>query len=152
MIRHATVDDLVCLFDLEKHASTAALSHVFGPDIPFPDDDVLARWRLVLGEPGMTVLIDEETGGAVGFAAFADGWLRHFAVVPTWWGTGRAAALHDRVVAGLAAQGARTTYLWVLEENRRARAFYQRHGWVDAGIRAAEVFAPYPVKMQMTRS
>jgi GNAT superfamily N-acetyltransferase len=143
---------LLTLFDLEKQASTKALAHVFGPDIPFPDDDVLARWRLVLDEPGMTVLIDEDHDDAVGFAAFADGWLRHFAVAPAWWGTGRAKTLHDAAVGALKADGARTTYLWVLVENRRARAFYQREGWVDSAVRDVEVFAPYPVKMQMTRS
>lgn len=151
MIRPATGDDLITLFDLEKLASTTALAHVFGPEIAFPDDDVLARWRLVLDEPAMTVLLDEEGAQAVGYAAFADGWLHHFAISPAWWGTGRAQALHDESLAGLTAQGARTTYLWVLVENRRARAFYERQGWVDGGLREEEVFAPFPVKMQMMR-
>jgi GNAT superfamily N-acetyltransferase len=152
VIRRATSDDLVGLFDLEKEASTAALGHIFGPDLPFPDDDVLARWRLVLDEPGMTVLIDRDGTEPVGFAAFADGWLRHFAVLPRWWGTGRAKTLHDAALAGLGAQGGSTSRLWVLVENRRARAFYRREGWVDTAIREVEVFAPHPVKMQMTRN
>jgi hypothetical protein len=63
MIQRATSDDLVRLFDLEKAASTAALGHIFGPDLPFPDDDVLARWRLVLDEPDVTVLLDSEGDG-----------------------------------------------------------------------------------------
>jgi GNAT superfamily N-acetyltransferase len=152
MIRRATSDDLVRLFDLEKAASTAALSHIFGPDLPFPDDDVLARWRLVLDEPGMTVLLDLDGDEPVGYAAFADGWLRHFAVLPARWGTGRARILHDEAVASMAAAGASTTYLWVLVDNHRARAFYRHAGWVDTDIREPEVFAPYPVKTQMTRN
>jgi GNAT superfamily N-acetyltransferase len=152
MIRRATSDDLVRLFDLEKAASTAALGHIFGPDLPFPDDDVLARWRLVLDEPDMTVLLDSEGDEPVGYAAFGDGWLRHLAVLPAWWGTGRARILHGEAVGGLAAAGASTTYLWVLEDNHRARAFYRREGWVDTHIRETEVFAPYPVKTQMTRN
>jgi GNAT superfamily N-acetyltransferase len=157
VIRRATVDDLVVLWELEKLSSSAGLAHVFPPEIPFPDDDVLARWRLVLDEPGVTVLVDtvpDDDDGAeepVGYAAYGNGWVRHFGVVPAWWGSGRAHSLHTRVLAGLAAEGARTTYLWVLVENHRARAFYVREGWHDTGVREEEVFAPYPVKMQMRR-
>jgi GNAT superfamily N-acetyltransferase len=152
VIRPATSDDLVRLFDLEKAASTAGLSHVFGPDLPFPDDEVLARWRLVLDEPGMTVLIDCEGAEPVGYTAFADGWLRHFGIHPDWWGTGRAKLLHDETVARMRTQGASTTYLWVLVDNRRARAFYRRQGWQETSVREPEAFPPYPLKMQMTRS
>jgi GNAT superfamily N-acetyltransferase len=152
VIRRATEADLLAIFDLEKLASTTGLAHVFGPAVPFPDDDVLARWRLVLDEPGMTVLLDTEAGTPVGYAAFADGWLRHFGVAPAWWGTGRAQALHAAVLSGLAAQQVRAAYLWVLVENRRARAFYEGLGWADDGPREREVFEPYPVKMQMART
>jgi GNAT superfamily N-acetyltransferase len=151
VIRRASGEDLVVLFDLEKRASTAALGHIFGADLPFPDDDVLARWRLVLDEPGMTVLIDSVGDLAVGFAAFGDGWLRHLGVDPLWWGTGRAAVLHDAALSALRSRGDRTAYLWVLVENRRARAFYERLGWTEAGPSEREVFEPYPEKMQMMR-
>jgi hypothetical protein len=50
-----------------------------------------------------------------------------------------------------AAAGSPTTYLWVLVETLRARAFYARLGWQDAGVREREVFEPYPVKMWMYR-
>ena len=43
MIRAAGLDDLATLLDLERAASTAGLGHIFGPDIPFPEADVLAR-------------------------------------------------------------------------------------------------------------
>jgi GNAT superfamily N-acetyltransferase len=100
----------------------------------------------------MTVLLDCAGARPVGYAAFADGWLRHFGVHPAWWGTGRATDLHARALADLEAAGATTTHLWVLVENFRARAFYRREGWEETSIREAEVFEPYPVKMQMTRS
>ena len=61
------------------------LGHVFPPErYPFPDDDVLARWALVLDEPGVTVLVrDREAGGLDLFAAYDDRSLRHLAVHPT---------------------------------------------------------------------
>lgn len=152
MIRPATHDDLVTLLELEQAASTAALGHVFGPDIPFPVDDVLARWALVLDEPDVAVVLDEVAGGAVGFAAFGNGWLQHLGVLPTHWGTGCGRALHDHALAALAAAGADEASLWVLVENHRARAFYDRLGWADSGDRDREVFEPYPVKLRMTRA
>ncbi len=48
--RRATADDVVALRDLERAASRAGLAHVFG-DLPYPDDDVLARWALLLDDP-----------------------------------------------------------------------------------------------------
>jgi RimJ/RimL family protein N-acetyltransferase len=150
VIRPAGPDDLLTLLALEKAASTAGLAHIFGPDLPFPDDDVLARWRLVVEAPDITTVLDEEGGEPIGYAAYGDGWLRHFGYVPAWWGTGRATLLHDHVVAELrAAGGGGALRLWVLVDNRRARAFYERLGWVDGGAREQEVFPPYPDKMAL---
>jgi GNAT superfamily N-acetyltransferase len=149
VIRSAGPDDLLTLLALEKAASTAGLAHIFGPDLPFPDDDVLARWRLVVEAPDITTVIDEDAGQPIGYAAYGDGWLRHFGYVPAWWGTGRATLLHDHVVAELRAAGGDALRLWVLVDNRRARAFYERLGWVDGGVREQEVFPPYPEKMAL---
>jgi GNAT superfamily N-acetyltransferase len=149
VIRPAGPDDAVTLLALEQAASTAGLSHIFGPDLPFPVDDVLARWALILDEPGVTVAIDQEDGDPIGYAAYGHGWLRHFGYVRAWWGTGRARFLHDHVVEELRANGDRALRLWVLLENHRARVFYARLGWVDSGTREREVFPPYPEKMEM---
>jgi RimJ/RimL family protein N-acetyltransferase len=150
VIRQAGLDDLATLLELEQAASTTGLAHVFGPDIPFPEDDVLARWRLVLDEAGVTTVVDEEAGQPIGYAAYGDGWLRHFGYLPAWWGSGRARALHDYAVTQMRATDAdRPLHLWVLVDNDRARAFYARLGWVDIGVREQEVFPPYPEKMRM---
>ncbi len=150
VIRRATRDDLEDLAELERAASTTALAHVF-QSIPFPADDIRVRWALLLEEGSVTVLVDELDEIPVGYAAFGDGWLHHFAVVPKLWGTGRAADLHAVVLERSAAAGTPTTYLWVLVDNHRARAFYARQGWTDTGVREREVFEPYPEKMQMQR-
>lgn len=151
MIREAAAYDVGLLFEMEKQASTTALAHIFSADLDFPDDDVLARWALVVAEPGVTVLVDEDGPDPVGYAAFGDGWLRHFGVVPSWWGTGRAQQLHAEVMERASRAGYAVASLWVLVDNVRARAFYGHLGWRDSGIRDVEVFAPYPVKMRMDR-
>jgi RimJ/RimL family protein N-acetyltransferase len=150
VIRRAGLDHLATLLTLERAASTAGLGHIFGPDLPFPDDDVLARWRLVLEEAGVTVALDVERGEPIGYVAYGDGWLRHFGYLPSWWGTGRAQALHDHAVGAMRSDdSARPLRLWVLVENQRARAFYARLGWMDTGVRDQEVFPPYPDKMEL---
>jgi ribosomal protein S18 acetylase RimI-like enzyme len=47
-------------------------------------------------------------------------------------GTGVAGVLLDHAI------GDRAAYLWVLEDNDRARAFYRRHGFTDDGGRKPE--------------
>ncbi|CAA9378467.1 MAG: hypothetical protein AVDCRST_MAG21-1616 [uncultured Nocardioidaceae bacterium] len=149
-IRRADVDDLGDLVDMERAASIAALGHVFA-GIPFPTDDVAARWALVLADPSATVLVDDAAGVLVGYAAYGGGWLHHLGVIPRWWGSGHGEALHDAAISASAAAGRPTTCLWVLAENHRARRFYRRLGWRDTDIREPASFAPYPVRMQMSR-
>ncbi|MBA3232856.1 MAG: GNAT family N-acetyltransferase [Propionibacteriales bacterium] len=151
MIRVADGADAVTLFVMEKAASSTALTHVFS-GVPFPDDDVISRWRLVLDDPSATVLVDEEAGEPVGYAAYGDGWLRHLGVVPGRWRAGRGRALHDAVIRKSTADGATVSKLWVLVDNHRALAFYASLGWKATGQREPEVFAPYPLKMVMTRA
>ena len=150
VIRQADESDVHDLYLVERAASSTGLAHVFG-DTAFPADDVLARWQLVIDDPSVTVLVDDLDGVPVGYAAFGDGWLRHFGVVPRLWGTGRAHDLYAAVLEASTAAGAPATYLWVLVDNRRARAFYRRLGWRDTDVQEHETFAPYPVRMQMRR-
>jgi GNAT superfamily N-acetyltransferase len=44
----------------------------------------------------------------------------------------------EAVRANLKAAGFATGALWVLEANRRARAFYDRQGWVPDGARKVD--------------
>src|ERR1700709_307410 len=106
MLREATLDDLTALRDLEREANLAALGHVFPPDrYPFPDDDVLARWALVLAEPGVRVLVRDAEDGIDLFAAYDDRSLRHLAVRPARWGEGLASRAIETVLQAMGAPG-----------------------------------------------
>src|SRR6476619_2026631 len=99
MFREATVDDLTALLDLERAANLVGLRHVFPPErYPFPEDDVLARWALVLDEPGVQVLVrDAQEGDGLDlFAAYDD----RRAVVPGGEHPGPAALRVPRLARG----------------------------------------------------
>jgi GNAT superfamily N-acetyltransferase len=56
-------------------------------------------------------------------------------VYPEDWRTGAGRALLNAATAELAARGAETLVLWVLEGNAPARAFYETMGWNPDGGR-----------------
>ena len=93
----------------------------------------------------ITTLLVEEDGDAMAYAQIrADHVpecvadpdaveLWRFYVDRAWHGRGVAQALMARVKAEAMARGARTLWLGVWEKNDRARAFYAKCGFTDAG-------------------
>ncbi len=102
-------------------------------------DDQGEHWRVIVAERGGVV------GGFAGFGAALAHELRPvapglgeilaFYLEPTLFGTGLADQLAAEVEGWLAARFA-ASFLWVLEGNARARAFYSRRGWIFDGGRA----------------
>jgi ribosomal protein S18 acetylase RimI-like enzyme len=56
-------------------------------------------------------------------------------VHPSSWGSGAGTALTDAAVDDLAGAGCTEVWLWVLEANVRARAFYRRYGFTETADR-----------------
>ncbi len=67
-------------------------------------------------------------------------------VDPVHWRRGVGSVLMAEALARLAVAGYSEAVLWVLKDNLRARAFYERHGWsADGGCKWFEVAdASYP--------
>lgn len=153
MFREATIEDLSSLRDLERVANLVGLSHVFPPERhPFPDGDVLARWALVLDEPGVDVLVQDSGAGGIDlFAAYDDRSLRHLAVHPDRWGDGLASTAIETVIRAMARRGTTVAELWCLEENRRARRLYEFLGWRPTTDRQRAPWPPHPTEMRYTR-
>lgn len=139
--RAATDDDAVALRDLERVSSSAGLSHVFG-DLPYPEDDVLARWVLVLADPEVTVEVVEDRDELVAFTAYDADSLRHLGVRPDRWGTGLGRAGVARAVAA----GARS--LWVLADNHPAQGLYDSLGWRPTGETQECPWPPFPTELR----
>jgi GNAT superfamily N-acetyltransferase len=139
--RRATADDAVALRDLERAASRRGLAHVFG-DLPYPDDDVLARWVLLLDDPEVVVEVAEDDEGPVALTAHDGSSLRHLAVRPDHWHAG----LGREGVARAEAAGA--CRLWVLADNGRARRLYESLGWAPTGQSQECPWPPYPTELE----
>lgn len=93
-------------------------------------------------EHPFTTLLGEVDGVVIGFTTFGPyrrnqdrddldatvGEVLALYVEPAYWGDGTAVALLDAARAGLGERGWSGYRLWVLEDNGRARRFYQRAG------------------------
>lgn len=98
-----------------------------------------------LQDAGITTLLVEHDGRAIAYAQLRDHHvpdcvtgavpveLWRFYVERGWHGRGVAAALMERVKAEARKRGAQTLWLGVWERNDRARAFYAKCGFADAG-------------------
>ena len=152
LLRAARPQDAESVFQVQRGASLAALAHIYPPDrYPFPDDAVRQRWKEVLADDHGSVVVAEHGGRIVGVAAARGGWLDGLYVLPEQWGNGVADQLHDEAVKALAAGGAATAHLWVLEHNARARRFYERRGWRLDGSERVVPFPPHPLDVGYTK-
>lgn len=146
MIREARPGEAGALAAIQRDASLAALADIFPPELyPYPLDDVTRRWEESLADGGVTVLVAEENGTAAGVAGCRREWLDGLYVLPQWWGRGVGKALHDEVLDRLRAEGCGRCHLWVLEDNGRARTFYERLGWIENGTSRVVPFPPNPI-------
>jgi GNAT superfamily N-acetyltransferase len=141
-LRRVTAADAETLAEIQEEASRAGVPHVYPPDrFPFPIEAVRDRWRRFTQAGGWAV------AGADGFAAIDAPWLEAIYVRPSGWGTGLAVTLHDAAVSELRARGVTRARLWVLEENGRARRFYERLGWRADGTSRIVEFPPNPTDL-----
>jgi RimJ/RimL family protein N-acetyltransferase len=140
VIRRSGREEAETHFAVQRAACVAGLPHIYPPELyPFPDDEIRRRWRDWDG----AVLVSEREGRVVGVAGVGSCWLQGFYVLPEYWGTDVAAELHE---AALAAQpDCPELRLWVLEENQRARRFYEKHGWRENGETRVVPYPPHPL-------
>ena len=145
-IRRARRDEGPTLALVCELASLAALGHIFPPEAyPYPRDAVHERWIAAVRDRKARTLIAVSGEESLGAACVTKGWLQGLYVVPGRWGTGLAHALHDRALEEVRALGSRSCRLWVLEDNARARRFYERRGWRENGESRVVEFPPNPL-------
>ena len=144
-IRAAAAGDGDAIERVRVRGWQAAYRHVF----PAAELDALpvdgSRWtaRIKTPPPGWATFVADD-GAVAGFACTGPsrdesgvGELYAIYVDPASWGTGAGRALIVRAEEQLREQYDEAT-LWVLEDNPRARRFYERAGWSADGARKAE--------------
>ena len=150
-IREARSEEGPTLAEVQERASVAALAHIFPPKLyPYPRVAVHDRWVAAVAEPEtrtLIALIDEQPIGA---ACVRKGWLDGLYVIPDRWGTGLAGELHARALELVRDIGSPFCKLWVLEDNLRARRFYERRGWLENGETRVVEFPPNPLDIGYT--
>jgi GNAT superfamily N-acetyltransferase len=155
-VREATVEDASGIARVHVRTWQAAYTHVFPPEALGRLDDALPRreagWRETIeaGSPRSHTLVATTDDEVVGFAHVmpsrdsADtarvGELAAIYVSPDVWGAGAGRALMLEALGRLAASGFDEAMLWVLEDNPRARRFYEAAGWwTDGGVKEDEL-------------
>ena len=100
-------------------------------------------WVPYLEQAGRNVLVMEEDGQLIGTASYCAsrdpslpeyGEVVSIYLLPDWQGMGYGRLLLDAAIAELAALGYQDVFLWVLEENHRARRFYEKAGFSHAQV------------------
>ena len=157
-VRTATIDDAFAIEQIRVRGWRSAYRHVFPPEELDRMTVDESRWRLRFREPpsGWTVLVATRDDDAVaGFAALGPsrdggrlGELYAIYVDPDDWSTGAGTALIVRTEE-LLADVYDEAILWVLEENPRARRFYEGAGWTADGGR--QMFERFGVRAPEVR-
>jgi ribosomal protein S18 acetylase RimI-like enzyme len=155
VIRAATRADADGITDVQVASWRAGYAHVFPESVLYADDFESSRrtfWTKWRFGPGHRVAVvtestPDDVERVIGFCSYGPererargytgrGEVWAFYLHPDRWGSGAATELMDHVEQRLKAEGFATAVLWVLDDNPRARRFYERLGWSATGIAA----------------
>jgi GNAT superfamily N-acetyltransferase len=144
-IREATAGDAEAIAAIHVPTWQAAYEGIVPAEF-LRNLSVAARtegWRKALEKGRIRVLLAHAGNVPVGWIAFGacrdadkdSQWaeVEAFYVLPAFWGQGVGKRLSDAARAVLGDAGYKSVALWVLAENHRAKAFYERVGFVADG-------------------
>lgn len=113
------------------------------------------RWASGLDRTGWDTLVMTESGRLVGTSSLCTsrwpewpdyGEIVSLYLLPEYMGRGYGKPLLEAAVQALAARGFRDILLWVLEDNRRARAFYEKNGFYPGGASMEDAIGGKPLR------
>ena len=144
--RDADAGDAASLAEIGRRSFTETFGHLYRPEdlalFLLGHDE--AKWRDQLIDPEFSVRIVEVDGRPIAYAKLGPPSLpfehrrpsielRQLYVLEPWQGRGVADALMEWARAEAERRGAEDLYLSVFVDNRRARRFYERHGFEHVG-------------------
>ena len=141
IIRHITEnDDYAAVSDIYEQSWRYAYKGIIPQD--YLDSIPHGRWLSGINAKGRTDIGAFEGGRIVGTASFCtsrwdifpeSGEIVSIYLLPEYTGKGIGAQLFEKCVEGLGWEGFRSIILWVLEDNVRARLFYEKYGFTATG-------------------
>jgi GNAT superfamily N-acetyltransferase len=145
MVRDARPQDAGAIAQVHTHSWQIGYEHAFPAEAlaGISAERRRAFWTSYLATvpPRSAVLVAEVDEAVVGFASVGPtrddesvGELYAIYVDPDHWGIGLGRALIAEAENRLRAAGFREAILWVLDDNPRARRFYEAAGWVHDGV------------------
>ena len=147
LVRPARPEDAAAVAEVHVRSWQGAYEHVFGAEklaaIDVGQRRVQAE-RIIAG--GGMAVAEDDGARVVGFVAVGpssdvegEGELFAIYVLPEAWGSAAGKELMDAAKDMLRASYTDAT-LYVLEDNPRARRFYEREGWAPDGVTKADEF------------
>ena len=141
-LRRATNADAVAVGRIHVESWNVAYRGIM-PDEVIAKTDLAYRtefWAERIADPDWPVFVIEEQGECVAFCRMIPtrdpdddpedvGHITSLHVLPWLRGQGHGRALMDHVLAEFRERGFTAVTLWVLEENRTARKFYEQYGF-----------------------
>ena len=144
--RDATVADAAAIADLFANSFRETFGHLYRPEdlAAFLGKATAEAFEAELSDPSFDLRIAQAEGRAVGFAKLGQPSLPvetppdtlelwQIYVLKDWQGAGIGPALFDWTAARARDRGARWLQLTVYVDNHRAKAFYERRGFVEVG-------------------
>lgn len=150
-IRYANVEDIDILASVHSQSLRAAYKDIIPDDILENDFSVERRRagftrELDKKRPFNVIAIDDDN--PVGLLSFGDS--RHIKVdedttelwriylLPQYWGSGFGKQIFSWGINEIKSRGFKKVILWVLEENIRARRFYEKNDFIHDGQKMEE--------------
>jgi ribosomal protein S18 acetylase RimI-like enzyme len=144
-VREASTSEAPALAALQRRTALVVYDPIFPAEAPKPDlDQMTLDWQQRLSgfhspnTRGFVAVVDGNLQTGV-IVASGDpdnpdfGHITRFYVDPKEWGQGVGRALYDAALSYLIQTGYAQGSLWVLEQNERARSWYERLGWTCTG-------------------
>jgi GNAT superfamily N-acetyltransferase len=139
-VRRARPGDAAAIAEVHARTWQAAYEHVFGFERLAAREPDVALWMRIFANERVEVNVAEEGGRIVAFVSVgpsrdddAEGELYAIYALPEAWGTDAGAALMQAGLDAMRRAGYRDAVLYVLDDNPRARRFYEREGWALDG-------------------
>jgi ribosomal protein S18 acetylase RimI-like enzyme len=150
-VRRARPEDAAAIAEVHARTWRVAYEHVFGAELLAARTPDVALWEGVLARGRSDVHVADDEG-VVGFVSTGESRdvdaaaeLYAIYVLPNGWGTGAGTALMRAGLDAMRARFSGEAVLWVLEDNPRARRFYEREGWTVDGARKVEEWLGVPI-------